>query len=276
MKKETFILRTEWADAIMDLKDAEQAVILRNLFFYHKGDFESLKLTSPAVKLIWKLIEPNLKRNIEDYDRRRDTSGDNGKLGGRPRKEPNKPKSEPNNLIENLTEPNNPIVSVSVSDSVSVIEPVLDSNINKPGSGENFESGQPSSELPVEGPPPIAPPPSMFAGFPGKPTPADIPDPPEHIIESVQASHVRRGFGKPTQEQVLAHFRYEWRPVEMSKKKFYIGLGDVYGHYVNRCNTLNICENASQRTNTPGRPHAGGNKPTGGIIPKDRQYLGRL
>lgn len=131
MVKETFILRTEWADAIMELKPVEQAIVFRNLFHYHNNEPGKIDIPNISVRLVWKLIEPNLKRNIETYDKRKDTSSDNGRKGGRPPKQSgnlnnlNKPNQEPNNLPVNLTEPNNPIVSVSVpvpvsdSDSIS-------------------------------------------------------------------------------------------------------------------------------------------------------------
>ena len=109
--KETFILRTEWYDAIKELSDIEQAVIFRNLFEYHSGnDVNTSSFTLP-VKLVWSLIEPNLKRNIIYYDKRSETSANNGRLGGRP---PLK------NNLNNLTEkPNKPIETLSVSVSVS-------------------------------------------------------------------------------------------------------------------------------------------------------------
>lgn len=82
MSKETFIIRTEWYEAISELEPSDQATILRNLFAYHIG--EDVTLDTFGVKLVWKLIEPTLSRNIESYDKRRETAIDNGRLGGRP------------------------------------------------------------------------------------------------------------------------------------------------------------------------------------------------
>ena len=124
--KETFIVRTEWFDAIQDLEPLERVVLYDNLFHFHMGNENLINLNNLSVKLVWKLIRLNLIRNIENYDNRRITSSENGKLGGRPKKEVE------NNLI-NLIKPNEkpieiekPIeslsVSVSVSDSVSVKE----------------------------------------------------------------------------------------------------------------------------------------------------------
>jgi len=80
--KETFIIRTEWKDAILELSETDQAIIFRNLFLFHSG--EDVVLPNQSVRLIWKLLEPNLIRNIDSYDKRRETSKENGNLGGRP------------------------------------------------------------------------------------------------------------------------------------------------------------------------------------------------
>lgn len=124
--KETFIIRTEWFEAIAELEDPDQAIILRNLFNFHNGNDNLINLNNLNVKLVWKLIEPNLLRNIDSYDRRRETSADNGKKGGRPPKEENKPNNNLNKPIETQQETKEPIesLSVSVTVPVSAIVPV--------------------------------------------------------------------------------------------------------------------------------------------------------
>lgn len=125
--KDTFIIRTEWADAIFELDPLDQAQIFRNLFHFHNGEENLINLNNLTVKLVWKLIQPNLIRNIDSYDKRKETSSLNGKLGGRPKKEDKTDEKNLNNLnqnLNNLTEPNetlNVIDSVFVSDSVPVI-----------------------------------------------------------------------------------------------------------------------------------------------------------
>lgn len=115
MAKETFILRTEWWDAISELNAEDKSNILEMLFMYHLEQPINTTATL-SVRLVWKLIEPNLRRNISAYDLRSETSKQNGKLGGR----------KPNN---NLKEPNKPneTLSVSVSDSDTVSGSVSDS-----------------------------------------------------------------------------------------------------------------------------------------------------
>ena len=84
--KETFIIRTEWMEAIFELDPIDQATIFRNLFIFHSGNDEPIILNNLSTKLVWKLIEPNLIRNIDSYDKRRFTSSENGLNGGRPEK----------------------------------------------------------------------------------------------------------------------------------------------------------------------------------------------
>ena len=82
MQKETFIIRTEWYEAISILDHADQAIIFKNLFAYHTNG--EIVLDSIPVKLVWKLIEPTLERNINYYDRKKEVARENGKNGGRP------------------------------------------------------------------------------------------------------------------------------------------------------------------------------------------------
>jgi hypothetical protein len=121
--KETFIIRTEWYESIGLISVEEQAEIFRNLFLYHLG--EELTFSTLNVKMFFSLIIPNLARNISEYDKRRDTSAKNGILGGRPKKENKKP-NKPNSI----TYKPNETLSVIVTDSVSVIDTVLDNVID--------------------------------------------------------------------------------------------------------------------------------------------------
>lgn len=123
--KETFIIRTEWFDSIGLISPLEQAEIFRNLFLYHLG--EELTFSTLNVKLIFSLILPNLARNITEYDKRRDTSAENGKLGGRPSKGEKKP-NKPNSITYKPNETLSVLVTDTVIDTVSVIK---EKNIKK-------------------------------------------------------------------------------------------------------------------------------------------------
>jgi len=115
--KDTFILRSEWWPAISKLNDSQKAIILSNLFKFHSDG--EVDLSDALVELVWSFIEPNLIRNMTNYEERVKKASENGKKGGRPKSEENQTKglafSETNKkLIESL--------NVSVSDNVSVNE----------------------------------------------------------------------------------------------------------------------------------------------------------
>jgi hypothetical protein len=117
--KDTFIIRSEWYPAISKLNDTQKAIILTNLFKFHSDG--EVDLSDALVELVWSFIEPNLIRNMANYEDRVKKASENGKKGGRPKSEENLNKglafSETNKKpIETLN------VSVSVSDSVSVNE----------------------------------------------------------------------------------------------------------------------------------------------------------
>ena len=69
-----------------------------------------------------------IKRDLKKWERRAETSRNNGALGGRPPKETQPLKEEPkkpNGLINNPTEPRKPVnVTVTVTDTVNVTDKV--------------------------------------------------------------------------------------------------------------------------------------------------------
>ena len=142
--KETFIVRTEWFDALSDLSRNDRCIVFDNLFHYHMGNMHLVDLSKSSIKALWKLLVPGLKRNIKDYDKRRDTSGINGKKGGRPRKEEhenlNKPNAKPNNLIE-------PIETLPVPVLVLVPDPVLVPELKEPKGSPDLQSGNADPDL---------------------------------------------------------------------------------------------------------------------------------
>jgi hypothetical protein len=157
--KETFIIRTEWMDSILELQPEEQAEIFRNLFHFHSGNENLINLNNLSVKLVWKLIAPNLQRNITAYDKRSLTSAENGRKGGRPSdKVPDNQETKPNsNNLNNLTQKptltKEPIesLSVSVSDSDSVSVSDSDNKENAPIGFSSFEE-KPKTEIPEDFP----------------------------------------------------------------------------------------------------------------------------
>lgn len=135
--KDTFIIRSEWYPAISKLNDTQKAIILTNLFKFHSDG--EVDLSDALVELVWSFIEPNLIRNMTNYEERVKKASENGKKGGRPKSEENPNKglafSETNKKpIESLN------VSVSVSDSVSDNESVSVSDKKGAPAREDFLS----------------------------------------------------------------------------------------------------------------------------------------
>jgi hypothetical protein len=137
--KDTFIIRTEWWPAISKLNDTQKAKILTNLFNFHSDG--EVDLSDPLIELVWSFIEPNLMRNIANYDKRVKIAAENGSKGGRPKANGNL-----NNQVGFLASDKKPIetlndsVSVSVSDNVSESVSVSVSDKNRTPAREEFLS----------------------------------------------------------------------------------------------------------------------------------------
>ena len=124
MKKDTFILRSDWYESIKMLPQDQKGVLLDLFFLHHLSDeennltenlIENLKkpngnLNNLLVIGFWNLIKPQLQAASDKYSKKLETSKQNGKLGGRPAKE-----KKPNqNLTENLKEPKKPYMNMSM------------------------------------------------------------------------------------------------------------------------------------------------------------------
>ena len=143
--KDTFILRTEWWDAISELNSEEQAEIIRLLFLYHleEPNFNLNNLINLSVKLVWKMIEPNLKRNIDAYDKRCEQSKKNGKLGGRPKTKKNLKKP----LSDTDTDSDTDSDSVSENESVSEKEKENEKYADAPASNDPTLASAPDKKF---------------------------------------------------------------------------------------------------------------------------------
>lgn len=122
--KDTFILRSEWWPAISKLNDTQKSKILTNLFHFHSDG--EIDLSDPLIELVWSFIEPNLVRNIANYDKRVKIAAENGSKGGRPKANGNQ-----NNQVGFLGSDKKQIETLndSVSVSVSVSDSVSDKNL---------------------------------------------------------------------------------------------------------------------------------------------------
>lgn len=114
--KDTFIIRTEWREAIMELSPEEQGIMFTNLFAYHCG--EEVNLSTPTLRIIWKMILPTLERNIEAYEKKSEVNRTNGAKGGRG----NKANGYDNETTPTPTEPTKPTLYAENNALPDVIE----------------------------------------------------------------------------------------------------------------------------------------------------------
>lgn len=70
---------------IQSLSDEDLRRFINNLISWHQD--EPIELTTKSESAIWSLIEPSLLINDKKWNSRAGTSRENGKLGGRPKKE---------------------------------------------------------------------------------------------------------------------------------------------------------------------------------------------
>jgi hypothetical protein len=97
MKKESFIIRVDWYDAIKMLDDKHQAMLLRWFFLFHiEENFDPEKtgeITQETQWVLgyWKLFQPQLKYAADKYSKIVERNQSNGKKNGK--KQINKPKN---------------------------------------------------------------------------------------------------------------------------------------------------------------------------------------
>ena len=96
--KNSFLIYYEYEEQLSILSDEELGQLIRAIFKYEKNN-EIPKFTG-VLQMAFLFIKGNLDRDREKYDKRCETSANNGKLGGRPPKQ--KPNSKPN---KNLKKP---------------------------------------------------------------------------------------------------------------------------------------------------------------------------
>lgn len=96
--KNSFLIYYEYEEQLSILSDEELGQLIRAIFKYEKNN--EIPKFSGVLQIAFLFIKGNLDRDREKYDKRCETSANNGKLGGRPPKE--KPNSKPN---ENLKKP---------------------------------------------------------------------------------------------------------------------------------------------------------------------------
>ena len=115
--KESFILYTEQSELVNELTDIQAGQLLKAIYKYAQGEEVAL---DGIVKLAFIPIRQQIDRNNEKYEAFKEKQSENGKKGGRPKKEENPSLSEKN--------PKNPSLfsetQKSLNDNVNVNENV--------------------------------------------------------------------------------------------------------------------------------------------------------
>ncbi len=93
--KKSFVLYLDYK-ANLDMLTNEQKGMLLNMIFEYASSGSVLE-ADPVVKMAFSFIKNNLDRDMEKYEKTCERNRNNGKLGGRPKKQ-----------VDNSTNPNNP------------------------------------------------------------------------------------------------------------------------------------------------------------------------
>ena len=95
----SFMFYTSWSSQLEVLSDKELRRFIENLISFHRGTGVNLK--SKPDKLVWNGVLPALILNDKKYQETVERNRENGKKGGRPKKEAAETE-KPNGFIENL------------------------------------------------------------------------------------------------------------------------------------------------------------------------------
>ena len=101
MKREKFVVLTEWWASFNLLSLEQKGMMLQALYDYNSD--VDVQIEDVTVNAIFQLIKPNIDRMQSNYDR----SVENGKKGGRPKKTQNNLKKPTNNPTERGEKPLN-------------------------------------------------------------------------------------------------------------------------------------------------------------------------
>lgn len=127
--KNSFIAYCNWMETFEELPDDKAGQLAKHLFRY-VNDLDP-QTDDILIKAVFANIKNTLKRDLKKYEHYIDKQRVNGAKGGRPKKNPEKPK-KPKPLSKNPTKPKK-------ADSVSVSDSVNDNEINNIPVFEEFK-----------------------------------------------------------------------------------------------------------------------------------------
>lgn len=97
-KSDTYIAFGEWEDYVQDLTQAEKGDILDALFAYWRRG-EKSTFQDRAVTTAWRPIQHSIDRCDKAYEAKCEQNRENGKKGGRPKKEDDEKPKKQNGLL---------------------------------------------------------------------------------------------------------------------------------------------------------------------------------
>ncbi|OAV68534.1 hypothetical protein Barb6XT_00081 [Bacteroidales bacterium Barb6XT] len=110
--RETFILKSDWKSIFDDLSDKQAGMLIKMLFDYNVNGDKPANLSDLEIKMAFKLMAIDCDRFMTNYDRRCETSKNNGRKGGRPKKEDKQKtdyqNSDNDNIIDESEKPKKP------------------------------------------------------------------------------------------------------------------------------------------------------------------------
>ncbi len=105
MERGTFVFYKDWMEAIKDLPDDIRLEIYESIIGYATtGNLQGLK---PMAKVAFNFIKADIDRDAKKYMSTKTRNQENGKRGGRPRKEPQNNPENPVGYLETQTNPKN-------------------------------------------------------------------------------------------------------------------------------------------------------------------------
>lgn len=124
--KKKVIVYTDWIEQFKDLTDDEAGKLIKHFFAYINDlNPQSDRLT----ELLFNPIKATLKRDLKTWESKQKINIENGKKGGRPKKEETqKNPKNPNGLLKTHNNPKKGVsVSVSVNDSNNINTNIVES-----------------------------------------------------------------------------------------------------------------------------------------------------
>lgn len=134
-EKKSFVVYTDWEEALKYFSDAEAGEIFRALFQYVK-DGTTPEFSHNSLNAVFSFMRSALDRDLIAYEERCRKNKENGAKGGRPKKpngfeenpkkpngyfeKPKKPDNDNDNVIDNENEIDNVIDNVSGNENVCV------------------------------------------------------------------------------------------------------------------------------------------------------------